>query len=186
VFRWSLTSLTVLAVARVLVDWFEQRQRLRRDALRNPGAFGNYIIVHTNSSLRTHLCLAAVIAIGLLQLALAWTRQSRLARRWWTPPAVELVIFVVFGIVAAQTAGHYAVRCAGSNYSGSCVVSDPYVLHNGWLGVWAVIGIAIGLLWTLAARSTPTKEIDGSQVAAEVSSSRGLSGVPEVPFGHTR
>lgn len=159
-FRWGLSILTILAVGRVVWDWFDERQRLRQDALHYPGAFGNYIIVHTNSSLRTHLCLALVVAFGLLQIVVVWAWQDRLARRRWVPPVFELLLCVAFGIAAAQTAGHYAVNCAGGIYSDYCSVSNPYVLHNGWLAVWAAIGLVIGLTWTLTARPPSSDKTD--------------------------
>jgi hypothetical protein len=82
-FRWALSALTVLVVARILQDWFHERQHLRELALsRHTSSFTSYVIIHTNSSLRTHLCLAAVIVLGALQIALIWIWQSRLARRW--------------------------------------------------------------------------------------------------------
>jgi len=173
-FRWSLTALTTLVVVRVVWDWFDERQRLRQAYGRDPVPFGNYIIVHTNSSLRTHLCLALVVGFGLLQIVAVWVWQDRLAHRlahrWWVPPIFELVLCVAFGVAAVQTAGHYAVNCAGGAYSGFCSVSTPYVLHNGWLAVWAAIGLVIGLAWTLTTRPSSSGNTSHPGTSAEVAS----------------
>ena len=179
-FCWGLSALTVLAVGRVVWDWFDRRQLLRQEYVKDPGPFGNYVIVHTNSSLLTHLCLAAVVGIGVLQIALVWAWQSRLARRWWRPPVIELFVFVAFGLVAAQTAGHYAFGCWGSSYSGNhCNVAAPDVLHNGWLAVWAVTGMVVGLLWTLSAGSKASDAANDSQWTARSYRIRNLNEHPQ-------
>jgi hypothetical protein len=161
-FRWALSVLTVLVVARILQDWFHERQHLRQLALnRQTGALTSYAIAHTNSSLLTHLCLVAVIALGILQIALIWIWQSRLARRWWVPPLIEVVLCSAFAVVAAQVLRHYASFCTGGTYSGyHCVVTGPNVLSGGWIEIWAVVGLGIGFLWTFTESTSRHKGSD--------------------------
>lgn len=164
--------MTLLVSARILQDWFHAREALRQQAAKSPvPSFVSYVIVHTNSSLFTHLCLVAIIALGALQILLVW-RWRRLARRWWLPPMVELVLCVLFSIAAAQVLGHYVEGCTGSSVPGMdhCVVQLPLIFHDGWVALFAIAGIAIGLLWTWTARmSLETTASDESLIQSEVS-----------------
>jgi hypothetical protein len=161
-FRWSVSVVTVLVVARVLQDWFHVREQWRGIVAKGPNfmrPFDSYVIVHTNSSLRTHLCLAAVIALGALQISLVW--RLRPPRRWWVPPAIELMLSVLFSIAAAQVLGHYLEGCEGGAPDFHCVVQLPLIFHDGWAALFAVVGMGIGLLWSWTARiSSDTAEPD--------------------------
>jgi hypothetical protein len=109
-----------------------------------------YVILHTNSSLRTHLSLVAVVALGALQILLVW--RLRQPRRWWVPPSIELALSVPFSIVVAQSLGRYLEACEGEVPNTRCVVQLPLIFHDGWVAMFAVVGIGIGLFWTWTAR----------------------------------
>jgi hypothetical protein len=157
-FRWGLTVITVAVVTGVVLDWLHLRQQLHTYAFERRqefnGGYSNYVIVHTNSSLQTHLFLAALVALGIIQIAIVWTLQARLAARLWVPPVVELVLCVSFGFAALYAAGHYlVVQIAGESY---VIVHS---LHYTWLALWAGAGLLIGFLWTLSGRPPPATEL---------------------------
>jgi hypothetical protein len=131
-------------------------------------SFDSYVIVHTNSSLRTHLCLAAVVVLGALQVLLVW--RLRRTRRWWVPLAIELILSVVFSIAAAQVLGHYLEACEGGPPNTHCVVQLPLIFHDGWVELFAVVGIGIGLLWSWTARISSDTTDPDSRSPSEVNS----------------
>lgn len=152
-FRWALSVVTVIVVARILEDWFGRRQYLRQRALsghtRFSRSFTSYVIIHTNSSLLTHICLAAVIALGALQIALVWVWHGRLARRWWLPPLIEVALCAAFAVVAAQALEHYWASCSGGSDSPyHCTVGLPNIVRKGWIEIWIAAGLGIGFLWS--------------------------------------
>jgi hypothetical protein len=177
VFRWTVSVVTVLVVARVLQDWFHVRELLRQQAAKAAlPSFVSYVIVHTNSSLRTHICRVAVVALGAPQIFLVW--RLRQPRRWWQPPAIELaielILSVLFSIAAAQVLGHYLSGCEGGDSNGDsnyrCVVQLPLILHDGWVALFAVVGIGIGLLWFWTARISSETTAHDSRTPSEVNS----------------
>jgi hypothetical protein len=157
VFRWAVTGLTVAIVTLIFLDWLDLRQQLHRYAGQDTfGSYSHYVIVHTNSSLQTHLFLAGAVALGVVQIAIVWAWQARLAAHWWVPPVVEVVLCVSLGFAASYAAGHYAVDCIGGGSTCGVLVHS---LHHAWLAVWAVAGLLIGLLWTFSRRTPGTMEV---------------------------
>ena len=71
IFRWGTSAVTVVVVARILQDWFHERDFWRAQAAKSLlPTFTSFVIIHTNSSFRTHACLAAVVVLGALQIFL--------------------------------------------------------------------------------------------------------------------
>jgi hypothetical protein len=166
VFRWGLTLLTVAVVSVIVHDWWDLRLQLHRYARQDTlGSYSNFVIVHTNSSLQTHLFLAAVVALGVLQIAIVWAWQARLAVHWWIPLVAEVLLCTSLGFAAAFAARHYAVDCTGGE--GTCGVV-VHTLHYAWLAVWAGAGVLIGVLWTLCQRTARATEIPDQHSTAFV------------------
>lgn len=162
-FRWGFSVVTIVVVARILLDWFHVRQHWRSVVAVEPNSFlrsfDSYVIANTNSSLRTHLSLGAVVLLGILQILLVWVSHLE-RRRWWLPIIVEVGICTCFAVAADQVLGGYPLGChSGGPSTFTCIVLRPYILGDGWLAVAALIGVLIGLLWSWAGR--PSSDADG-------------------------
>jgi hypothetical protein len=132
-FQVAVMCLVVLATLDVIRPWLD------------------LLHAHTLSPLEPSVSpfwIVGLVGLCALQIALLW--RSRIALEWWELILIESVLCMAFAICRHQVVGDFLTSC----FDGGCTTTHNAIIHGASLGGFAAIGAALGILWSLASRSS--------------------------------
>jgi hypothetical protein len=97
--------------------------------------------------------VVGLVGVCVAQVALLWWTRVHLS--WWEPVLVEAGLCVLFAIVSHQIVGTHETSCSSAPPGPQiCMTIQPAIIHGAWLGVFAVVGGGLGVLWSFSARQS--------------------------------
>ena len=145
-FRFAVTCLSASATLAVIVEWLDTHP-FQNNSFRGQPTIIRYAL-QESSSPRILICLALIVLLCAVQITLIW--RSRLTRYWLAPIVTEFGLASAFAIAVHQIFGSSLIFC-GSD-SASCRTMWPRLLQGSDWEVFAIIGVALGLLWSFSGR----------------------------------
>jgi hypothetical protein len=143
-FRGAMTCLSASALLTVIVDWLGQHQF---QSIPPRQAIDTYVLEHASSP-HVLFCIVSIVLLCAFQVMLVW--KTQLAHHWWAAILTESALCVAFAVAYHQVFGRFGFSCGPS--PGSCYTWWPRLIQgSGWV-VFAIIGLALGLAWSILGR----------------------------------
>jgi hypothetical protein len=136
VFRVALTCLSLVVTLGVIGLWQGLNQADRFSTL-EPRVSAVWIV--------------GLVGLCVIQVAMLWW--ARIDLSWWEPLLIEVGLCMAFGVVAHQVGGTHMTSCYSEPPGPqTCTTIQPGIIHGSWLGLFAVVGLVLGVVWSVSSR----------------------------------
>lgn len=135
-FRVALTCLSIVVTLGVIGLWqgLNQADRL---SLFEPRVSPVWIV--------------GLVGLCAAQVVMLWWDRINLS--WWEPLLIEAGLCIAFAIIAHQVGGTHMTSCYSTPPGPqTCTTIEPGIIHGSWLGLFAIVGVVLGVIWSLSSR----------------------------------